>query len=155
MFGRAAEVVGSASFPRDTLEDAVILAILFSIIGVGVIAATLHRMTINALPVFAGMTAGYAAHHSGLVPLEAIMIAFAIGVLAFGFFDALTLPNVHPAIRLSARAIYAVPACAVAWFMTLAFARMGHVSDVSASILAIIAVAYVGQKAWQQLSETD
>jgi hypothetical protein len=132
-----------------------ILSILFSIIGLGVIAATLQRMTINALPVFAGMTAGFAAHHAGLGPLEAIMIAFAIGAFAFGLFDALTLPNIHPAIRLSVRAIYAVPACAVAWFMTLTFARMGHVSDVSATLLAIIVVAYVGQKAWQQLSETD
>jgi hypothetical protein len=132
-----------------------ILAILFSIIGLGVIAATLHRMTINALPVFAGMTAGYVAHHAGLGMLEAVMIAFAIGALIFGVFDALTLTNVHPAIRLSAHAIYAVPACAVAWFMTLAFARMGHVSDVSASILAIIAVAYVGHETWQQLPETD
>jgi hypothetical protein len=132
-----------------------ILVILFSIIGLGVIAATLHRMTINALPVIAGMTAGFAAHHSGLDPLEAIMIAFAIGALAFGLFDALTLPNVHPAIRLSARAIYAAPACVAAWFMTLTFARMGHVSDVSATLMAIIAVAYVGHKTWQQLSETN
>jgi hypothetical protein len=132
-----------------------ILAILFSIIGLGVIAATLHRMTINALPIFAGMTAGFAAHHAGLNPLEAIMIAFAIGALAFGLFDALTLPDVHPAIRLPVRAIYAAPACAAAWFMTLTFARVGHVSDVSASILAIIAVAYVGHETWHQLSETD
>jgi hypothetical protein len=132
-----------------------ILAILFSIIGLGVVSLTLHRMTINALPIFAGMTAGFAAHHAGIGLFEAVMIAVAIGAFAFGFFDALTLPNVHPAIRLSARAIYAVPACAVAWFMTLAFARMGDVSDVSASILAIIAVAYVGHETWQQLSETD
>jgi hypothetical protein len=132
-----------------------ILAILFSIIGLGVIAATLHRMTINALPVFAGMTAGFAAHHGGIGLLEAIMIAFASGAMAFGLLDALSQPNVHPAIRLSARAIYAVPACAAAWFMTLTFVRLGHVSDVSATLLAIIAVAYVGQKAWQQLSETD
>jgi hypothetical protein len=132
-----------------------ILAILFSIIGLGVIAATLQRMTINAFPVFVGMTAGFAAHHAGLGPLEAVMIAFAIGALAFGLFDTLTRPNIHPAIRLSARAIYAAPACAVAWFMTLTFARLGHVSDVSASILAIIAVAYVGHETWQQLSETD
>ncbi|MFM2100560.1 MAG: hypothetical protein RLZZ366_2099 [Pseudomonadota bacterium] len=132
-----------------------ILAILFSIIGLGVITATLRRMTINALPVFAGMTAGFAAHHAGLGMLEAVMNAFAIGALAFGLFDALTLPNIHPAIRLSARAIYAAPACAAAWFMTLAFTKMGHVSEVSATLLAIIAVAYVGQKAWQQLSETD
>jgi hypothetical protein len=132
-----------------------ILAILFSIIGLGVISLTLHRMTINALPIFAGMTAGFAAHHAGIGWLEAVMIAFAIGALAFGLFDALTLHNIHPAIRLSARAIYAVPACAVAWFMTLTFARVGHVSDVSASILAIIAVAYVGHETWQQLSETD
>jgi hypothetical protein len=132
-----------------------ILAILFSIIGLGIIAATLHRMTINALCVFGGMTAGFAAHHAGIGLLETIMIAFAIGALAFGFFDAFTLPNIHPAIRLSTRAIYAVPACAVAWFMTLAFARMGHVSGVYATILAIISVAYVGHETWQQLSETD
>jgi hypothetical protein len=132
-----------------------ILAMLFSIIGFGVIVATLQRMTINALPVFGGMTAGFAAHHAGLGMLEAVMIGFAIGALAFGFFDALTLPNIHPAIRLPLRAIYAAPACAAAWFMTLAFAKMGHVSDISATLLAIIAVAYVGQKAWQQLSETD
>jgi hypothetical protein len=132
-----------------------ILATLFSIIGLGIIAATLHRMTINALPVFAGMTAGFAAHHAGIGLLEAVMIAFTIGALAFGWFDALTLPNIHPAIRLSLRAIYAVPACAVAWFMTLTFARMGYVSDVSATLLAIIAVVYVGHETWQQLSETD
>jgi hypothetical protein len=132
-----------------------ILAILFSIIGLGVITATLHRMTINALPVFAGMTAGFAAHHVGLGMLEAVTTAFAIGALAFGLFDALTLPNVHPAISLSLRAIYAVAACAVAWFMTLTLAKMGHVSDISATLLAIIAVAYVGRETWQQLSETD
>jgi hypothetical protein len=132
-----------------------ILAILFSIIGLGVIAATLHRMTINALSVFAGLTSGFAAHHADIGLLEAIMIAFAIGALAFGLFDALTLPNIHPAIRFSARAIYAVPACAVAWFMTLTFARMGQVSEVYATVLAIISVAYVGHETWLQLSETD
>jgi hypothetical protein len=132
-----------------------ILAILFSIIGLGVITATLHRMTINALPIFAGMTAGFAAHHAGLGMLVAAPIALAIGALIFGLFDALTLPNVHPAIRLSARAIYTAPACAAAWFMTLAFAKMGHVSDISATLLAIIAVAYVVRETWKQFSETN
>jgi hypothetical protein len=75
--------------------------------------------------------------------------------LAFGLFDALTLPNIHPAIRLSARAIYAAPACAAAWFMTLAFTKMGHVSDVSATLMSIIAVVYVGHETWKQFSETD
>jgi hypothetical protein len=132
-----------------------ILAILFSIIGLGVIAATLHRMTINAFPVFAGMTAGFAAHHAGLGMLEAVMIAFAIGALIFGLFDALTLPNVHPAIRLSARAIYAAPACAAGWFMTLAFARLGHISEVSATLLAAFAVAWIGRIAWNTHPSTD
>jgi hypothetical protein len=132
-----------------------ILAILFSIIGLGVIAATLHRMTINALPVFAGMTAGFAAHHGGIGLHEAAMIAFASGAMVFGLLDALSQPNVHPAIRLSARVIYTVPACILAWAVTLSVARIAQVSEFSATLMAIVAVASIGGAAWKSFAVNE
>jgi hypothetical protein len=124
-----------------------ILAILFSIIGLGVIATTLHRMTINALSVFAALTAGFAAHDGGIGIVETAMIAFAAGALAFGLFDALTQHTVHPALRYSARAMYTVPACIVAWFITLTFAKLGQVSQVTTILMALVAVALVARSA--------
>jgi len=113
-----------------------ILAILFSFIGLGVIATTLHKMTINALPLFAALTAGSAAYHAGMDLLETVLIAFAAGSIIFGVVDALVQPSIHPTIRTLVRALYAAPACAVAWFMTLAVARVTHLSNGAAILLA-------------------
>lgn len=132
-----------------------IIAILFSLIGLGVVATTLQRMTVNALPLFVALSAAFAADHAGIGIFDSIIIAFAVGAAVFGLFDATAKSNVHTVVRLIARVIYIVPACTVAWFMTLAFARIGHVSELSATLMAMLAVPFVGTSAWQSRSPTD
>ena len=64
----------------------IIIGILLSFAGIGFLCWLVFTLSVHALPVFAGLTAGFAALHTGAGPVGTIAIGIiaAIGVLAIG-----------------------------------------------------------------------
>lgn len=132
-----------------------ILTILFSIIGLGLIASTLHRLTLNALPFFAALSAGFAALQFGTGELEAMLIALFAGAATFGLFQGLAVERLHPVIRIAARTLYVAPACAAAWFMTLSIANWNGQTMLLGYLLSGTAALIIGTSAWHCADPSD
>lgn len=132
-----------------------ILATLYSLIGLGLVARSLHRLTVNALPFFAAMSAGDAALQQGTSELAAMIIALFAGAVTFGLFQRLSDERLHPAIRIAAHIIYVAPACAAAWFITIAVAHWTDVAGLAATFLPGAAAIMIGIAAWNGTEQAD
>ncbi len=120
--------------------------------SIGFFCWLLFALAVYALPLFAGVTAGLAAYHSGsgaiggfLVGLIAGIITLVIGQLAFASL-------LSPLIRALIALLFAVPACIAGYFATLGLARIGMPSTIWREIFAMIGALAVGGTAWVRMT---
>jgi hypothetical protein len=128
------------------------LGIVLNIVGLGVFCWVLFTLTVYALPLFVGMTAGLYAHESGTGPLGAIglgIVAAAfvlvIGQTIFSFVRT-------PILRIAIALMFAVPAALAGYYATLGLSGLTMTSDVWRQVLAVIGAIVVGIAAWARLA---
>jgi hypothetical protein len=59
----------------------IIIGIVLSFVGLGYLCWLIFALAVNALPLFAGITAGLAAYHSNSGPIAAVAIAAIVSVI--------------------------------------------------------------------------
>jgi hypothetical protein len=129
-----------------------VLGIIFSIFGFGVLVSLLFTLAVYALPFFVAVTAGMAAFHSGAGVIGAILIAaFAGGAtLAIGQIVFATVRS--PSVRASVALLYAVPATIAGYSATHGVAELSMPSTTWQVIFAVIGAICVGCTAFARLA---
>jgi hypothetical protein len=129
-----------------------VLGIIFSIFGLGVLLSLLFTLAVYALPFFVAVTAGMAAFHSGAGVIGAILVAaFAGGAtLAIGQIVFATVRS--PAVRASVALLYAVPATIAGYSATHGLAQLSMPSTTWQIIFAVIGAICVGCTAFARLA---
>ena len=129
-----------------------IVGIIFSVFGIAFFCWLLFTLAVYALPFFAGLTAGFAAYHSGAGVIGAIIVGvfaggatLAIGQVAFAMVSS-------PLLRAVIALIYAVPAAIAGYHATLGVAQLGVPSAIWQEIFAIVGTALVGGTAFARMS---
>jgi hypothetical protein len=133
------------------MEDAMIIAIILSLAGLGFLCWLAFNLAVNALPFFAAVAAGLFAYHAGAGPIGAITICLITGAatLVIGQF---LFAAVHSTIlRTMIAAAFALPAAIAAYQLVLGLGALGIPSDTWRHVLAMIGAAVVGSTAWVRL----
>lgn len=127
------------------------MPILFplTLIGVGFLICALFASATLALPIGAGLVAGFGSAALGIAPLPSIVLGVAafMGVIAFGRFAALTLSN-RPA-RGVLIAVFAIPAAIAGFSVASAFAS---VTGFASLVVALVAGGLSGVIAAHRLA---
>jgi hypothetical protein len=120
------------------------IAIVILTLGVGVLCLLVCRLTVDALPAFAGCAAGFWAYGTGAGPIGAIAIGvaaaavtLATGRLAFGC-------SRSTAIRACIAFVFAAPAAYVGYHVILALAQYAVPSDAWRHAFALIGAFVIG-----------
>ena len=128
-----------------------IVGIIFSVFGIGFFCWLLFTLAVYALPFFTGMTAGFAAYHSGAGVIGALIVGVLAGgaTLAIGqvAFATIRIPLIRAAIGL----LYAVPAAIAGYHATLGLAQIGMSSETWREVFAAIGSVLVGGTAWARM----
>jgi hypothetical protein len=129
-----------------------IVGIIFSVFGIGFFCWLLFTLAVYALPFFAGLTAGFAAYHSGAGVIGAIIVGvlagaatLAVGQVAFAMVRA-------PVLRALIALIYAVPAAIAGYHAMLGLAQLGVPSAIWQEVFAIVGTAVIGGTAFARMS---
>ncbi len=129
-----------------------ILGIILSVFAIGFFCWLLFTLAVYALPFYAGLTAAFAAYHSGYGVFAAALIAIiaagatlAIGQIAFAL---VRTPFPRAAIAL----LFAVPAAIAGYYATLGIAHICIAPGAVSQILAAIGAALVGGTAWSRMA---
>ena len=96
----------------------IVIGLILSVFGVGYLCWLLFTLAVYALPLFAGMTAGLAAYHSG-AGLGALVVGFAAGAVTLVAGQAAFAAVKSPVLRVVIAILFAAPAAIAGYHATL------------------------------------
>ena len=130
----------------------IIVGLVLSVFGIGFLCWLLFTLAVYALPFYAGLTAAFAAYHSGAGVLGAILVGFLAGAatLLIGQLTFASMPS--PLIRGVIALVFAAPAAVAGFYMTLGLSRIGVPSPVWSEIFAVIGAICVGGTAFVRMA---
>jgi hypothetical protein len=145
-------VEGAAlDFVRET-TTMIIIGIVLSFVGLAYLCWLLFALAVYALPFFAGLTAGFAAYHSGSGPIGAIVvgaiasaITLLLGQIAFTTFRS-------PLIRAALALLFAMPAAAAGYHAALGLAHIAIPTEGWRDAIAAAAAIIVAVTAWVRMT---
>jgi hypothetical protein len=131
------------------------IGIFFSVIGLGYLCWTLFDLIVYALPAIVGVTAGFAAYHSGAGVLGAVIVAPIAGGFTLGVGQAALETYPSPKIRTAIALLFAVPAAWVGYMLTLGLAQLGVPSLAWQQAFALFGSMVVGATAWERMMQQN
>ena len=129
-----------------------IIGIILGFVGLGYLCWLIFALAVYALPLFAGVTAGLAALHSGSGPIAAIVVAAIVSVIVLFAgqiaFRTLRSTPVRAAIAL----LFAVPAAVAGYHAAHGLADIVLPIEGWRQTMAVAAAIMVATIAWVRIS---
>jgi hypothetical protein len=142
-----------AAHPTDSIvtEDAMIIAIMLSVAGLGFLCWLVFNLAVYAAPFYAGVAAGLFAYHTGAGPIGGASIATAAGAATLVAGQFAFAHSRSMILRTMIAVAFALPAAVAGYHLVLGVSTMGMPSDTWRHVFAIIGAAVVGSTAWARL----
>jgi hypothetical protein len=130
----------------------IIIGIVLSFVGLAYLCWLLFVLAVYALPVFAGVTAGLAAHHSSSGPIGATILGVIVSsvTLVVGQIAFTTLRS--PLICAALALLFAVPAAAAGYHAALGLARIAIPAEGWRNAIAVAGAIIVAATAWARMA---
>jgi hypothetical protein len=142
-----------AAHPTDSIvtEDAMTIAIMLSVAGLGFLCWLAFNLAVYALPFFAAVAGGLFAYHTGAGPIGGAAIAMAAGATTLVAGQFAFAHSRSMILRTMIAAAFALPAAIAGYHLVLGVSTMGMPSDTWRHVFAIVGAAVVGATAWARL----
>jgi hypothetical protein len=136
----------NAGAPRRSrqTESQMAIGLVLSALGLGGLCFLLVRSTIYALPVFAGVVAGFWANGTGAGPIGAIGVAVIVAGATFGAFQVAFGLARNAAARVLIAFVFAAPAAYAGYHVVLTLARYGVPSEIWRHVFAVGGATIIG-----------
>ena len=102
-----------------------ILGVIVSLTGIGLLVALIFQMAVYALPLFAGVTAGRLAFGAGAGWLSAILVGLLAALLTLGVGQLMLSLTKSTVRRLLVMAVFAAPAAVAGYHVVLGLTHIG------------------------------
>ncbi len=130
----------------------VVIGIILSVVGVGILCWLLFTLAVYALPLFAAVSAGLWAHETGAGILGAGLVGLAAGALVL-IAAAIVFATVRSIwIRLAVALLFAVPAAIAGYHATHGLMKLTAPSEAWQIAFSIVGAVVVGVTAWTGLA---
>ena len=129
-----------------------ILGVIFSLTGIGLLIALMFNMAIYALPLFAAVTAGRLAFASGAGWLGAILVGLIAGVLTLSVGQLILGVTKSNLVRLAIAVAFAAPAAFAGYHVVLGFSRIGGAHGLWQTVFAAIGAVIIAGAALMRLA---
>jgi len=130
----------------------IIIGIVVSFVGLAYLCWLLFALAVYALPVFAGVTAGLGAFHSGSGAIAAIIVGVVVSsiTLLVGQIAFTTLRS--PSIRAAIALLFAVPAAVAGYHAALGLAHIVVPIEGWREAMAIAGAIMAAAIAWARMT---
>ena len=129
-----------------------ILCVIFSLTGIGLLIALMFNMAIFALPLFAGVKAGRFAFDTGAGWLGAPLVGLVAAALTLGVAQLVLAVSRSTAIQLAIAVLFAAPAAVAAYHVVLGLSRIGGAHGPWQPVFASIGALFVAGAALTRLA---
>ena len=130
----------------------IIVGIVLSFVGLGFLCWLLFSLAVQALPFYVGVTAGFAAYHSGAGEIGAILVGFIAGAATFASGQIAIAMVRSPLLRTAIALLFAVPAAVAGYHAALGLAQIGVPAEGWRQAFALSGAIVVGSTAWVRMA---
>ena len=129
-----------------------VLGVVFSLLGIGMLVALMFNMAILALPLFVAVAAGRFAYDTGAGALGAIAVGLVAGAAALGVGQLLLVMTRSTIVRLAVALAFTAPAAFAGYNLVFGLAHIGGAHGVWKQMFASIGAIVVGAVALAKLA---
>ena len=129
-----------------------VLGIIFSLLGLGMLVALMFNMAILALPLFIAFAAGRFAYDTGAGALGAIAVGLVAGAAALGLALAVLIMTRSTAVRLVVAFAFTAPAAFAGYHLVLGLSHIGGAHGLWQQIFAGCGSVAIGVAALMRLA---
>ena len=109
-------------------------------------------LAVHALPIFVGITRGFAAYHSGSGEIGAILVGLIAGALTLAAGQIALAAFRSPIVRASIALLFVGPAAMAGYHAALGLAQIGASAEIWQKAFALIGAIAVGGTAWVRMA---
>lgn len=129
-----------------------ILGVILSITGIGLLIALVFNMAIYALPLFAAVSAGRLAFASGAGWLGAAVVGALAGLLTLGLGQLVLAVSKSDTVRLAIALVFALPAGFAGYHVVLGLSHIGGAHGIWQTLFAAVGALVVAGAALARLA---
>lgn len=129
-----------------------IVSLLLTVVGLGMLARLVLQLAIFALPAAAGLWAGLAAWHAGAGTIGGLTVGLAAGASLFALGTAVNETTRSPLLRCAVSAIFSAPAALAGYHLAYRLSGIGNPTDWWHVLIAFVGAAAIGSAAWVRLN---
>jgi len=129
-----------------------VLGVIFSLLGIGMLIAVMFQMAIFALPLFVGVTAGRFAYETGAGALGSVLVGALAVAVALGTAQFVLVVTRSTALRLLIALAFAAPAGFAGYHVVLGLSRIGGAQGLWQPVFAGIGAVIIASAALLRLA---
>ena len=129
-----------------------VLGVVFSLLGIGMLVALMFNMAILALPLFVAVAAGRFAYDTGGGALGAIAVGLLAGAAALSAGQAILILTRSTTIRLAVAVAFTAPAAFAGYHLVFGLSHIGGAHGLWQQIFAAIGSVAIGVAALMRLA---
>ncbi len=129
-----------------------VLGVVFSLLGIGMLVALMFHMAILALPLFAAVAVGRFVYETGAGALGAIVVGMVACAAALGVGQAILLMTRSMVVRLAVGLTFTAPAAFAGYHLVLDLAHIGGARGAWQQVFAAVGAVGIGVAAMMRLA---
>ena len=129
-----------------------VLGVVFSLLGIGMLVALMFNMAILALPLFVAVAPGRFADDTGAGALGAIALGLVAGAAALGVGQLVLVMTRSAIVRLVVALAFTAPAAFAGYHLLLGLSHIGGAHGVWQQIFAAVGSVVIGVAALMRLA---
>jgi hypothetical protein len=130
----------------------IIIGIVLSFIGLSYLCWLVFALAVNALPLFAGVTAGLAAYHSNSGTIAAVAIAAIVSVIVLFAGQLAFRTSRSTPVRVAIALLFAVPAAVAGYHAAHGLADVVVPIEGWREVMALAGAIIVATIAWARIT---
>lgn len=130
----------------------IVIGIILSIAGIGLLCWLLFTLAVYALPFFAAVSAGIWAHGVGAGSVGAIALGLAAGALTLAVGEFIFASARRAWIRIVVALLFAAPAAIAGYHATLGLAKLTMPTGAWQVAFSVLGAIMVGATAWARMA---
>jgi hypothetical protein len=130
----------------------IIVGIVLSFFGIGFLCWLMFTLAVQALPFYAGVTAGFAAYHSGAGEIGAILVGLIAGAATLAAGQIAIAMVRSPLIRVAITLLFTLPAAVAGYHAVLGLTQIAVPAEGWRQAFALIGAFVVGGTAWMRMA---
>ena len=129
-----------------------VLGVIVSLLGIGMLVVLMFQMATFALPLFVGVTAGRFAFGTGAGVLGAVVVGAIAAAAALGVAQVVLVMTRSTALRVLVALTFAAPAAVAGYNVVLGLSRIGGAQGIWQPIFAGVGAVIVAGASLARLS---